>query len=90
MLDGAQVLYWAWSEGPPFFVMADGGEGIPIHGLAICRYEGSGAVCRFSCSDGWKVQNDSPYDQSVAAAMAGRSGQYDIARVRWRPYAAQA
>lgn len=45
-LDGAVVLYWATSEPHPFFEMPV--DEVPIHGLAICRYD-QGPVYRFSC-----------------------------------------
>jgi hypothetical protein len=37
--------------------MPDGGDGIPIHGLAVCQYA-TGKVYRFSCDRGWEVNND--------------------------------
>ena len=90
-LDGAHVLHWAWSSPAPFFVMGvtsapgePAHEGIPIHGLAICRYADSrGQVYVFSCDAQWEVQNDAPYE-SVAAARARRSLQYDTSKVIWR------
>jgi len=83
-LDGAGVLYWAWSGGKPFFVMpySDGSGGISIHGLAVCQYE-SGAIYRFSCSRGWEVENDSNR-ASVDDAMTGPSAQYYVAAVEWQ------
>ena len=81
-LDGAVVLRWAWSGSEPFFVMPDGGEGIPIHGLAVCRYEDSGSIYRFSCSRSWEVENDSPYD-TVDRALQAQSGSFDVSSVAW-------
>ena len=68
-IDGARVIEWAWSHPEPFFVVpySDRSGGIPIHGLAICRYEDSGAIYRFSCNENWETENDSPQD-SIAAA----------------------
>jgi hypothetical protein len=88
MIDGAQVLFWSWSEGDPFFVMLNehGGGGVPIHGLAICRYEDTGEIYRFSCNKAWEAENDSAWEQSVEAAMTGKSGQYDITAVHWIKY----
>jgi hypothetical protein len=81
-LDGAAVLYWAWSESTPFFVMPDGAEGIPIHGLAVCCYAKSGVAYRFSCNRDWEVENDSPYN-SAEQAMRAPSAQFDANAVRW-------
>ena len=85
-LDGAVVVHWAWSEPLPFFVMADGGSGTAIHGLAVCRYDDSGKVYRFSCSREWEVENDSPQD-SVEQAMQAPSLQYDTSAVAWHTMA---
>ena len=83
-LDGAKVLYWAWSGDDPFFVMpySDGSGGIPIYGLAVCQYK-SGAIYRFSCSYEWEVENDSDRE-TIEDAMSGASGQHDIATVEWQ------
>lgn len=85
VLDGAEVVLRAWSAPSPFFVMpcSDGSEGIPIHGLAVCRYEKNGAVYRFSCDAAWEVQNDAPHS-SVDSARTAPHGQYDVERVVWR------
>ena len=82
-LDGAQVIYWAWSD-PPFFVMpsADGMTGVAINGLAICRYD-KGPIYRFSCNAEWNVENDLDFD-TAEAAMSGLSGQYDVHKVKWQ------
>ncbi len=82
MLDGAVVRCWAWSERTPFFVMPDGGDGIPIHGLAICQYE-SGQIYRFSCDKDWEVVNDTDYE-SIEQAKGVQSTQYDSSSVRWQ------
>jgi hypothetical protein len=83
-LDGAKVLWWAWSGNAPFFVMpySDGSGGIQIHGLAICQYE-SGSIYHFSCNREWEVENDSNWS-TIEGAMTGRSGQYDVAAVKWQ------
>jgi hypothetical protein len=84
-IDGAKVLYWAWSGNVPFFLLPsfdDGAEGIPIHGLAICQYD-NGAVYRFSCNQDWMVKNDSTH-HSIEDAMSAPSGQYNVAEVRWQ------
>lgn len=79
-IDGATVIYWAYSV-VPFFVMPDGGAGIPIHGLAVAQYQ-DGSVYRFSCDRDWESQNDSRWD-SVEAALHAPSGDYDTTAVRW-------
>ena len=79
-------MLWAWSYPWSFFVMpqsgSDGVDGIPIHGLAICRYEESGAIYRFSCDRNWETQNDTPYD-SIEDAQGSPSLQYDVLKVEW-------
>lgn len=84
-IDGAEVLYWAWSEPEPIFVMpfAEREGGIAIHGLAICRYAKSGDVYKFSCDRNWETCNDSPWG-SVEAAMRTESGNYDVRSIRWQ------
>ena len=84
-LDGANVIFWSWSGDTPFFVMSDGEAGIAIHGLAICQYSGSSGVYRFSCSESWEVENDSPYE-SPEEAMNSPSGQYQVESVKWLRY----
>ena len=83
-IDGARVVEWAWSSPDPFFIMpySDGSGGIPIHGLAICRYDESRQVYRFSCDDKWETQNDSSHD-SIEDAKTAESGQYDVLSVKW-------
>jgi hypothetical protein len=82
-LDGARVVYWAWWP-DPFFVMRDpeGNAVAHVYGLAICRYDDSGAVYRFSCDQNWEVLNDSPYGTEEEARSAA-SGDYDVARIAW-------
>ena len=80
-IDGARVVYWAYSQ-VPFFVMPDGGSGTPIHGLAVAVYP-SGSVYRFSCDRDWESQNDSEWD-SIEAALQAASADYDTA-IQWLP-----
>jgi len=84
VIDGAEVVLWAWSEPVPFFMMpcTDGSASVPIHGLAICRYAHSGSVYRLSCNLAWETENDIPFT-SVEDATQGPSGQYEIANVEW-------
>ena len=86
-LDGATVVLWAWSSDRPFFEMpySDGSGGIPIHGLAVCRYDESEAVYRFSCDSHWDVQNDTDH-KSIDDARTCPSAQYDVERVKWQTW----
>jgi hypothetical protein len=86
-LDGADVLFWAWSGDDPFFAMKDteGSHVADIFGLAICRYAKSNQIYIFSCDQNWEVQGDSVWD-TPEEAMAVRSTQYDTRRVRWIPF----
>lgn len=85
-IDGAEVVLWAWSEPSPFYVMPNvhGGDGMPIHGLAICRYAKGGSVYRFSCNSSWETVNDSDWG-TIEAAKRGRSAQYDVDSIHWLP-----
>jgi hypothetical protein len=80
-IDGARVVYWAWSTEPPLFLMQGDPQPEAVCGLAVCEYA-SGAVYRFSCDAQWQVLNDSPYP-TVLAALTARSGNYDVTRVAW-------
>ena len=82
MLDGARVLWWAWSGETPF------GEvyGAPeeqrwVHGFAVCRYD-SGEIYRFSCSRRWEVvdMDHATEDEAKADIPAN----YDASRVTWQ------
>ena len=80
-LDGAVVLYWATSEPHPFFEMLGDEVRIPIHGLAICRYN-QGTVYKFHCDASWEVQNDSPF-ATVEEALRDSYAPYDASKVTW-------
>jgi hypothetical protein len=82
-LDGAKVLYWAWSGDEPFFVMSssDGQGGIEIFGLAVCQYK-NGATYRFYCDASWEVENDTDHD-TVEWALRELLRPYDITKVDW-------
>jgi len=86
-IDDAEVLYWAWSEPAPFFVMTDsnGEDAVAIHGLALCRYPDSKVIYRFSCNSSWETENDSTFE-TVQQAMQARSAQYDVSSVGWLAY----
>ena len=61
-IDGAKVIEYAWSD-EPFGVVADsnGENPIYIHGLAICRYDDTSIVYRFSCNKKWETEQDMDY-----------------------------
>lgn len=89
-LDGADVLYWAWSEDEPFGCIpyTDGDIAAVIHGLAVCRYEDSGKVYQFRCNREWDVEGDSDYD-SVDDAKQNIPDQYRNAAIQWNDYTAE-
>jgi hypothetical protein len=78
LIDGARVLEWAWSE-TPFGEVGD----IAIHGLALCQYDGSTQVYRFSCDAAWSCQQDALYD-SVEEAKQALPAQYRRVEAEWR------
>lgn len=82
ILDGAQVIFWAWSGERPFgFVPSKGeGEQVAIYGLAICRYPPSTQWYRFSCDHQWQVVQDSDYD-SAEEAMEYLPQQYRLTQI---------
>jgi hypothetical protein len=79
-IDGAKVLYWAWSSSTPFGIV----YGIPdeIYGLAICQYRDSNEFYRFSCNKNWETQQDGLYD-SVEQAMEYLPAQYRNVKAVW-------
>ncbi len=62
-LDGAKVIMWAWSGHQPFGFMGEE----EVFGLAICQYEGSHIIYRFSCDKNWEVIQDGVYDTAENA-----------------------
>jgi hypothetical protein len=85
MLDGAPVLWWAWSGDQAFGQMPGAPERDRwIYGLAICRYE-SGSLYRFSCNKEWEVVNDAPASNEDEAKNA-IPVNYDRSRVFWQRY----
>ena len=83
-LDGAKVLAWARASSNPFghVAVGDGGKQVAICGLAICRYDDTGPVYRFSCDKSWNLVQDSPYD-SVEDAITRLPNQYLNVKVEW-------
>jgi hypothetical protein len=84
-LDGARVLKWAWSGQYPFGYLCDkeDRERVEIYGLAICKYDDSNSLYRFSCDKDWEVVNDSPED-SIENAIKNIPDQYKNAERIWR------
>ncbi len=77
-IDGAKVLIWAWSGSTPFGFVGD----VEIYGLAICQYENSDEVYRFSCDENWETQQDQVYD-SIEQAKDYLPDQYRIVKANW-------
>ncbi|MEA5079708.1 MAG: hypothetical protein VB013_14135 [Anaerolineaceae bacterium] len=76
LLDGADVLFWAYEPQKPFFIMnkSDGTPYKPIHGIAICRYPGENQFYKFSCDVEWNVENDWACD-SLEEALKSANDQ---------------
>ena len=79
-LDGAEVLWWAWSGSEPYGLHGDE----PVHGFAVCKYA-SGQIYRFSCNRVWQTVNDMDHATEVEA-KADIPSNYDESRVQWSPY----
>lgn len=78
-IDGAEVLWWAWSGDEPFGFCGDE----PVHGFAVCQYS-SGELYRFSCNRKWQTLNDALHTD-IEQAKAEIPSQYDAGRVRRSP-----
>lgn len=75
-IDGARVLEWAWSDDPFGDLRYDDGLlAAAIHGLAVCQYDGSSDVYRFSCNAQWECEQDQVYE-SVQQAKSELPEQY--------------
>ena len=87
-IDGAKVLEWAWSGSIPFGTIKykdgemDGQTASEIYGLAICQYENSDVVYRFSCDENWETQQDGNYN-SVEEAKEYLPDQYRNISANW-------
>lgn len=77
-IDGAKVLCWAWSGLNPFGYVGD----IEIFGLAICQYEKSCEIYRFSCDKTWETQQDELYN-SIDEAKTELPDQYKNVSAIW-------
>ncbi len=86
-IDGAKVLYWAWSGTNPFGFLkyTDGRIAYEIYGLAICQYEKTGEIYRFSCDENWETQQDAPYE-SIEEAIENLPDQYKNVSAQWIKY----
>jgi hypothetical protein len=80
-IDGAKVLFWAWSAPVSFGKVSD----IEIYGLAICQYENSEDVYRFSCDENWETQQDGLYD-SIEEAIEELPEQYKNVAAKWTAF----
>ncbi len=83
-IDGAKVLYWAWSGSIPFGFVGTPEDPMAskIFGLAICQYENSDDVYRFSCDENWETQQDQVYD-SIEQAIENLPDQYKNVSAEW-------
>lgn len=86
-IDGARVLEWAWSGEKPFGVIRyESGEiASEIFGLALCQYDESDFIYRFSCNSGWETEQDSEY-RSVVEAKENLPEQYRYIKANWQKY----
>ena len=85
-IDGAEVLYWAWSGSSPFGVMSvsDGSE-IEIYGFAIATYDHT-QFYRFSCNKHWATENDTVHPD-IESAKSSIPLNYQNISVKWHKYA---
>ena len=83
-IDNAKVIKWAWSGSQPFGILSceDGSEKEEVYGLAICRYEGSKNVYRFSCNKDWETIQDGVYND-IEAAVRLLPDQYKAVPANW-------
>jgi hypothetical protein len=83
-IDGAKVIKWAWSGLQPFGIVSneDGSEKEEIYGLAICQYEGSKDVYRFSCDKNWETVQDGVY-KDIEDAVELLPDQYKHVETTW-------
>jgi hypothetical protein len=86
-LDGAKVIKWAWAEQKPFGYIGSMEETEieieKIFGLAICRFEKSEEVYRFSCNENWIVIQDDIYE-TVEDAMKQLPKPYLYVKANWQ------
>jgi hypothetical protein len=82
-LDGAKVILWAFNSQKPFFIMeySDGKPYKPIHGFAICQYEGEEKYYKFSCDSNWNVEND--FDCDSIEEAVNTANDMSIEPITW-------
>ena len=87
IIDGAKVLYWAWSGEEPFGWVGDPNdpEAVAIFGLAIARYDNDEHVYRFSCDANWETAQDGLYD-TTEEAIEWLPDQYKKISASWQKY----
>lgn len=79
-LDEAKVIKWAWSDRP--FGTTGSSEEDKIFGFAICTYNDSSNVYRFSCNKNWEVIQDAQY-HNVEEALERLPEQYKNVEIQW-------
>ena len=86
-IDGANVLYWAWSGNKPFGWVGSetNPKAISIHGLVIAQYDNDSTIYRFSCNENWETEQDATYE-STEEAMQFLPEQYQDLPVKWQSY----
>ena len=84
-IDGAKVIKWAWSGLKPFgyIDITNSPEKEEVHGIAICKYENSGSVHRFSCDKNWQTVQDGTY-ATVEDAIRFLPVQYKNIEANWQ------
>jgi len=87
IIDSAIVLEWAWSGEAPFgVILSPNGEvAVEIYGLAICKYQDSKVIYRFSCNVEWESEQDFDYC-SVSDAKENLPEQYKSIEAQWHKY----
>jgi hypothetical protein len=83
-IDEAKVLHWAWAGKKPFGIIyhSDDSLSAQVFGLAICQYENSDIIYRFSCDENWESVQDSDYN-SVEEAKVHLPEQYKNVPINW-------
>lgn len=84
-IDGANILEWAWSGEIPFGVIHYPEGDLPpieIFGLAICQYDNSSVIYRFSCNKNWETEQDGDYS-SIKEAKENLPEQYKDVSAKW-------
>ena len=84
-IDGAKVIKWAWSGIEPFGYLGttDSPEREEVYGIAICKYEKSRGVYRFSCDKNWETVQDGTY-ATVEDAIRFLPVQYKNIEADWQ------